>query len=54
MKVTAIIVAAGRGSRMGADKNKVFLSIGNRTVLEYTLSTIASCNAISDIILVTR
>lgn len=54
MKITAIIVAAGRGTRMGADKNKVFLSLGNRTVLEYTLSTVAACTAIDDIVLVTR
>lgn len=54
MKVTAIIVAAGRGSRMGADKNKVFLSLGRRTVLEHTLNTFADCDAVSDIILVTR
>lgn len=53
MKTTAIIVAAGRGSRMGAGKNKVFLSIGNRTVLEYTLSTFASCADITNIVVVT-
>lgn len=53
MKTTAIIVAAGRGSRMGAGKNKVFLSIGNQTVLEYTLNAFASCESITNIVLVT-
>lgn len=54
MKVTAIIVAAGKGSRMGAKQNKVFLRIANATVLEYTISTFAAHSQIDDIIIVTR
>ena len=30
MKITAVIVAGGKGTRMGADKNKVFLKILGR------------------------
>lgn len=54
MKVTAIIVAAGNGTRMGGVKNKVFLKLGEKTVIEYTLNTFLSCKEIDDIILVTR
>lgn len=54
MKITAIIVAAGSGRRMGADKNKVFLKLANRTVLEYTLGAFLTHSAICDIIIVTR
>ena len=38
MKITAVIVAGGKGTRMGADKNKVFLKILGREVLYYTIS----------------
>ena len=37
MKITAVIVAGGKGTRMGADKNKVFLKILGREVLYYTI-----------------
>ena len=32
-----LIAAAGSGSRMGADRNKLLLKIGGKTVLEWTL-----------------
>ena len=32
-----LIAAAGSGSRMGADKNKLLLKVAGRTVLEWTL-----------------
>ena len=54
MKITAIIVAAGNGTRMGGVKNKVFLKLGEKTVIEYTLNTFLSCKDIDEIILVTR
>ncbi|MDD2421585.1 MAG: 2-C-methyl-D-erythritol 4-phosphate cytidylyltransferase [Heliobacteriaceae bacterium] len=34
---TAVIVAAGRGQRMGAGQNKVFLPLGSRAVIWWTL-----------------
>lgn len=40
MKITAVIVAGGKGTRMGADKNKVFLKILGREVLYYTISAL--------------
>lgn len=52
--ITAIIVAAGSGSRMGGVINKVFLPLGGRTVIDRTVETLAGCNRIDDIILVVR
>ena len=54
MKTTAIIVAAGNGTRMGGVKNKVFLELGGKTVIEHTLETFKKCRLIDEIILVTR
>lgn len=53
MKITAVIVAGGKGTRMGGSKNKVFLKILNREVLYYTVSAFESNNRICDIIIVT-
>ena len=36
MKITAVIVAGGKGTRMGADKNKVFLIIFYTLVSAYS------------------
>lgn len=54
MKVTAIIVAAGKGSRMGADKNKVFLMLAGKTILENTVEVFEKCDTITDIVVVTN
>lgn len=54
MKIAAVIVAAGNGTRMGGKKNKVFLKLGEKTVIEYTLNTFLSCGEFDDVILVTR
>ncbi len=51
-RISAIILAAGRGTRIGADKNKVFLKIASRPLLSYTLGTFAECEEIDEIILV--
>lgn len=51
--VSAIVVAAGKGQRMGAGINKVYLSICGRTILEVALSALAECDKISEIIVVT-
>ena len=37
MEVGAVIVAAGRGSRMGADVNKVFLPLCGKSVLAWSV-----------------
>ncbi|MCD8181072.1 MAG: 2-C-methyl-D-erythritol 4-phosphate cytidylyltransferase [Firmicutes bacterium] len=53
MKITAVIVAGGRGTRMGAGKNKVFLKILGEEVICHTLRAFENNNFIDDIIVVT-
>lgn len=48
----AIIVAAGRGERMKADKPKVFLKLGGVPVIAYTVKAFEDCPWIDAIILV--
>jgi len=51
-KVCAVIVAAGKGRRMGAGKNKQFIDIGGRPVLYYTLEAFQQCVEVDEIVLV--
>lgn len=53
MTVTAVIVAGGRGKRMGADINKVFLPLGGTEILAHTLRAFELCPDIDDIVVVT-
>ncbi len=50
MTVAAIIVAAGRGRRMGADRPKPFLPLGGRTVLARAVAAFASHPRIAAIV----
>ena len=50
--VTALIPAAGRGSRFGAEQNKIFVEILGRPVLAWTLEAFAQCDDIARIILI--
>jgi len=45
--VHLLIAAAGSGSRMGADRNKLLLKIAGKTVLEWTLQAAFASKAIS-------
>ncbi len=54
MKVTAIIVAGGSGSRMGRGINKAFLPILGKTIIEHTLEAFFKAPSVEDIIIVTR
>jgi 2-C-methyl-D-erythritol 4-phosphate cytidylyltransferase len=49
---TAIIVAAGSGTRFGGDRPKQFLEIGGKPLLIHTLEKFQNCAAIDEIILV--
>ena len=51
---SGIIVAAGRGERMGPDVDKVFLSLGSKPVLIYSLLAFEKCADIDEVILVVR
>jgi 2-C-methyl-D-erythritol 4-phosphate cytidylyltransferase len=48
----AIIVAAGKGKRMGSTISKQFLEIKGKPVLYYTLNVFSKCSLIDNIILV--
>tara|TARA_Y100001968_G_scaffold151745_1_gene138858 strand:+ start:426 stop:1130 length:705 start_codon:yes stop_codon:yes gene_type:complete len=45
--VHLLIAAAGSGSRMGADRNKLLLKIAGKTVLEWTLKAACASKAIN-------
>jgi 2-C-methyl-D-erythritol 4-phosphate cytidylyltransferase len=51
-KVCAIILAAGRGKRMGAKVNKQFLLLDAKPILYYTLNAFNSNENIDEIVLV--
>lgn len=51
-KVTAIITAAGKGSRMGASLPKQFLKIGSKTILEKAILPFEKADFIDQIIVV--
>lgn len=53
MGVTAIIAAGGRGTRMGAAKNKVFLELAGKEVIARTIEVFENNSLISDIVIVT-
>ena len=46
----AVIVAAGRGQRMGADRPKQYLSVLGRTIIEHTLDRVFQVSAIDGIV----
>lgn len=52
MQVTAIVLAAGQGRRMGAAKNKVWLELAGKPVLQYSLALFQAAPEVSQIIVV--
>ncbi|AUS95583.1 2-C-methyl-D-erythritol 4-phosphate cytidylyltransferase [Clostridium thermosuccinogenes] len=50
--VSAVVVAAGKGTRMHMDKNKQYIEIGEVPVLARTLLTLQKCGRVSEIIVV--
>jgi 2-C-methyl-D-erythritol 4-phosphate cytidylyltransferase len=51
---SAIIVAAGRGKRMGSDTDKLFLEVCGRPVIAHTWSRFENAPCIHEIVLVIR
>ena len=49
---TAIILAAGKGSRMKAGINKQYINLKGRPILSHTLEVFFACSAIDEIVLV--
>jgi 2-C-methyl-D-erythritol 4-phosphate cytidylyltransferase len=52
--VTAVIVAAGKGTRMGPNVDKMFLEIAGKPVVAHTWQRFAATKCIDEIILVVR
>ena len=53
-RITAILPAAGLGTRMGAETPKQFLELEGVPIVMLSLRRIASCELITDIIVATR
>ncbi|MDU6769986.1 MAG: 2-C-methyl-D-erythritol 4-phosphate cytidylyltransferase, partial [Veillonella sp.] len=51
-KVSCIVLAAGAGRRMGHDENKIFIKLGQKSIIQWTLSHINQVKAVSEVILV--
>ncbi len=51
--VSAVIVAGGKGTRMGAGYNKVFMKLLRLPIISHTISVFDACNLIDEIIIVT-
>ncbi len=50
----AIILASGMGKRMGADKNKVFLELGGKPLIFYTIDNFEKSDDIDEIVIVAK
>jgi 2-C-methyl-D-erythritol 4-phosphate cytidylyltransferase len=52
--VTAIVLAAGRSTRMGGGPNKQFLDLLGQPILRYSLAAFEQCRAVDAIVVVRR
>lgn len=53
MYCSAVIVAAGKGTRMGMDMNKQYLKIKGKEVIAHTIEQFEKCASIDEIVVVT-
>lgn len=51
-KISAVLLAAGRGTRLKNSTPKVYLSLCKKPILNYSLECLARCDAIAEIIVV--
>ena len=51
-KVSCIVLAAGAGRRMGHEENKIFIKLGSKSIIQWTLSHINQVKDIDEVILV--
>lgn len=52
--VTAVILASGRGTRMGSGLDKCFLSLGPKPVVAWSLLAFEKCSEVDSIVLTVR
>lgn len=52
--LSMIVAAAGRSERFGVGDNKVFLSLGSKPILAYTLDMVEESPAVQEVVVVTR
>lgn len=52
MNAAAVVVAGGRGTRMKAGVNKVFLEVGGRPILEWSLALFERCPQVAEVVVV--
>lgn len=50
MRVSAIIAAGGRGTRLGADRPKQFLELGGRSLLDLSIAALATSGRVDEIV----
>lgn len=50
----AIVLAGGRGTRIGAERNKVYLPLAGRAVISWSLATFAGLPEIGPVVVVVR
>lgn len=53
-KVAAVVVAAGKSSRMGGGRNKVLDLLDDRPVLSYCLEAFQNCSSVTHVVVVGR
>lgn len=51
-KVVSVILAGGKGKRMGAEVSKQFIEVNGKPIIYYTLKAFEECTGIDEIILV--
>ena len=51
MKASAVIVAAGSGKRLGRREPKAFVTLGGRTLLSWSLATVARVSEIGEVVI---
>jgi 2-C-methyl-D-erythritol 4-phosphate cytidylyltransferase len=49
-----VVLAAGMGTRVGADGNKAYLQVAGRSMVTWSLDTVARCPDVSRVVLVFR
>jgi 2-C-methyl-D-erythritol 4-phosphate cytidylyltransferase len=54
MSVAVLVLAGGSGTRFGADRNKVYLPLAGRSVLSWSVNTLAGVPEVEVLVLVTR